>query len=207
MDEDSSRGRSGGFRPLLKALQRARSEVGTAVGHGIDGFQQWAARRWLPIRLALVGAFGWATSRVFEWLFDRVVEFGSWVGSRLMRAVVQSAFSTQILLLFFGIYLIHSLGQTKLIWDGRAILSNMTTGDRSDVRADGGDHEKLWLPGGAIGGIIIGATIGWSFGMDGMFVGASVGWVLGDEFDKWFDEKFLGPVHTSQDGEHPIDER
>lgn len=85
-------------------------------------------------------------------------------------------------------------------------LPNVTTDD-SKVRADGGDYEKLWLPGGAIGGIVIGATIGWSFGMDGMFVGAGIGWVLGDEFDTWFDEKFLGPVHTSRDGDQRVEEQ
>lgn len=134
------------------------------------------------------------------------VGVGSWLGTALVRTVVRWEFSTQILLLFFGVYLVHSLGQTKLILGLRANLPNMTTGGDSEVRADGGDYEKLWLPGGAIGGIIIGATIGWSFGMDGIFVGAGIGWVLGDEFDEWFDEKFLGPVQTSHDREPPVDE-
>lgn len=115
MDEDESSSRDGGFGSVVAALRRAKREVGVAVGHGIAGVRTWTERRWLPIRLALVGAFGWTTSRTFEWLLGRVVEFGSWLGSALVRTVVRWEVSTQILLLFFGVYLVHSLGQTKLI--------------------------------------------------------------------------------------------
>lgn len=82
----------------------------------------------------------------------------------------------------------------------------MTTDGGSEVRADGGEYEEISrFPGGAIGGVILGATLGSSFGIEGLFVGAGVGWVLGDEFDRWFDEKYLG--YPPKDEERHVEER
>ena len=206
MVEDDSSRQDGDFRPTVAALRRARREIRVAVGHGVESLQNWVEERWLPIRAILLGGCSWVISKAFEWLVSRSVEFGSWITSSLVRVATSTSSGQMILLLFFGTYVIHSIGQTKLIWGIRTNLANMTTGDGSEVRADGGDHEKISrFPGGAIGGVILGATIGSSFGIEGLFVGASVGWVLGDEYDKWFDEKVLG--YPPKDEERRVEEQ
>lgn len=196
MDDDGSSERDGGFESLWDALGRAKQDVGVAVGHGVEGVRNWAEERWLPIRIVVLGGFSWATSLLFGWLVGRVVGVGSWLTS----AFIGTTTSIQILL-FFAVYMFHSLSQTKFLLDIKTNLWSMAQDDHSKVRTDGGGSDEIWLPAGAISGILAGVAIGWSFGIEGVFVGATVGWVLGDEYDRWFDEKFMGTGYPTREEE------
>jgi len=108
MDDDGSGERDGGFGPLMDALGRAKRDVGVAIGHAVEGVRNWIEERWLPIRMLVLGGFSWTTSLLFGWLVRRVVS----VGSRLASAFLGTTTNTQILL-FFTVYALHSLSQTK----------------------------------------------------------------------------------------------
>lgn len=198
MDEDGPIGRDGGFESLPDAVGRAKRELSLAIGHGVKAVRSWVAARWLPMRLLMVGGFSWVMGQAFGWLFSWIVELGSRLASSLMGIALPATFSTQILLLFFGVYVIHSLGQTKLILGIKTKMRRMDSNSRSEVRTDGGGDD-FSFQGWAIGGIFMGAVVGWSFGMDGVFVGASVGWVLGDELDRRFEAKVNAAERTRRE--------
>lgn len=199
MVEDGPDGRDGGFESLVAALRRANRQVGIAVGHGVEGLQNWVGKRWMPMRLLILGGFSWGTSWVFGWLLGQVVEFGSWLAALLMGIAVSSISVRQILIFFFMVYLFHSGIQTKLILVIKTILEDMDSNPRSDVRTDGGNSEDFSSRLGALCGMIAGATLGWSFGMDGVFVGAGIGWGLGDELDRRFEAKVNEAGHVPEE--------
>lgn len=184
MDGDDSGGPNDGFGSLMTALGRAKDEINVAVGHGVGAVENWVADRWFPIRLAVLGGFGWTTSQAFGWLLNLLVGVGRWLASELTGMTPASG--KKILVSFFLVYVIHSLSQTKLILGIKTKMGRMDSGGRSEVRTDGGEDEFSHR-GWAIGGILIGAILGTSFGTDGIFVGAGVGWVLGDELDRRFE--------------------
>lgn len=168
-------------RPIYDEIRLWLGRLRTVLRDLVVILDEWYGRR-RPLTRTLLGTITGILLSVIVTQYD-------WK----LFASVRSLGTNQLLVVIVGVAVGQTLVQTRTL---NRIADAVTHDMAPETRTDGGNRtqenagHRLAKPrtsgGGAIGGAIIGAGLGSSFGPGGTIAGVVIGAVLGDNFEELY---------------------